>query len=78
MSLQYIYLGVVGSLLGVVGGGLNLLLLKISGSSVQDVRYFQYGWKKARDDALHAVPRVKFHHSNIFFKLNAFELIKYD
>lgn len=72
MSLPFIYLGVVGSCLGVIGGALNLLMLKMSGSSMQDVRYFQYTWKKARDDAVYAVPRVTFQLSNNFLKFNVF------
>lgn len=43
---------VVGGALGTVAGGASLLILKSSGMTMEEVRYWQYKWRSARDDAI--------------------------
>ncbi|XP_067616664.1 RPII140-upstream gene protein isoform X2 [Eurosta solidaginis] len=42
--------GIVGGVLGSVAGAASLALLYASGTSMEDVRYFQYKWKVKRDN----------------------------
>ncbi|XP_046614655.1 RPII140-upstream gene protein isoform X1 [Neodiprion virginianus] len=41
--------GAVGGVFGGVAGALSLALLKISGTTMEEIRYWQYNWKKSRD-----------------------------
>nr|CAD7200377.1 unnamed protein product [Timema douglasi] len=40
--------GLLGSALGGLAGGLSLAILNITGTSMDDVRYWQYKWKQER------------------------------
>lgn len=51
--------GFFGCLLGTVCGCCALTILKCTGHSMRDVRYFQYGWREARDKAIHATYKVR-------------------
>lgn len=42
----------VGGGLGTVAGGVTLLLLKSSGMTMEEARYWQYKWRAQRDDAI--------------------------
>uniref|UniRef100_A0A0K8TKI9 Complex I assembly factor TIMMDC1, mitochondrial n=1 Tax=Tabanus bromius TaxID=304241 RepID=A0A0K8TKI9_TABBR len=44
--------GIVGLALGGVAGTLSLLLLKATGTTMEEVRYWQYNWKLERDAAV--------------------------
>jgi len=41
----------VGGGLGLVAGGLSLGLLKMTGTTMEEVRYWQYKWKNERTNA---------------------------
>ncbi|KAH8383789.1 hypothetical protein KR009_010543 [Drosophila setifemur] len=42
--------GIIGGFLGGVAGVASLLLMKASGTSMEEVRYWQYKWRLDRDD----------------------------
>ncbi|XP_017021571.1 RPII140-upstream gene protein [Drosophila kikkawai] len=42
--------GIIGGFLGGVAGVASLLLMKASGTSMEEVRYWQYKWRLERDD----------------------------
>ncbi|XP_052850493.1 RPII140-upstream gene protein [Drosophila gunungcola] len=42
--------GIIGGFLGGVAGVTSLLLMKASGTSMEEVRYWQYKWRLDRDD----------------------------
>lgn len=50
--------GLLGCGLGGVAGVLSLLLIKVSGTSMEEVRYWQYQWKSNRDKNIHAASVV--------------------
>lgn len=39
----------VGGVLGTIGGGLSMLLLKSTGMTMEEARYWQYKWRAQRD-----------------------------
>ncbi|XP_049788724.1 RPII140-upstream gene protein [Schistocerca nitens] len=41
--------GLLGCVLGVMAGGSSMLLLTAAGTSVEEVRFWQYKWKTSRD-----------------------------
>lgn len=41
--------GVFGGLFGLLGGFLSTTILKLSGQSMEDMRYWQYKWREVRD-----------------------------
>lgn len=43
---------IVGGVLGTIGGGVSLLILKSTGMTMEEVRYWQYKWRSHRDDAI--------------------------
>lgn len=43
--------GLLGGGLGGLAGLFSLLVLKASGTSMEEVRYWQYNWKRERDQA---------------------------
>lgn len=44
--------GIVGGFLGGIGGAVSLLILKLSGTSMEETRYWQYKWRSNRDEAI--------------------------
>ncbi|XP_017076733.1 RPII140-upstream gene protein [Drosophila eugracilis] len=42
--------GIIGGFLGGVAGATSLLLMKASGTSMEEVRYWQYKWRLDRDE----------------------------
>lgn len=44
--------GIIGGVLGGLGGAVSLLILHLSGTSMEEVRYWQYKWRTNRDDAI--------------------------
>lgn len=44
--------GIIGGALGGVAGATSLLLMKASGTSMEEVRYWQYKWRVQRDDTI--------------------------
>ena len=44
--------GLLGGGLGGVGGCISLLVMKLTGTSMEDVRYWQYKWKLERDQKI--------------------------
>jgi len=46
--------GLLGIGLGGVAGAISLVVLKFSGTSMEEVRYWQYNWKKDRDQSITA------------------------
>lgn len=44
--------GIIGGVLGGIGGAASLLILNLSGTSMEEVRYWQYKWRANRDDAI--------------------------
>ena len=41
----------VGAFLGVFAGGASMGLIKLSGTTMEEARYWQYKWKTVREDA---------------------------
>lgn len=50
---------VIGGVLGGIGGCASLLILRLSGMSMEETRYWQYKWKTNRDDAVAESFKVK-------------------
>lgn len=50
--------GLLGGGLGAVAGALSLVVLKLSGRSMEEVRYWQYQWKSNRDAAIREAIKV--------------------
>uniref|UniRef100_A0A1I8P7W6 Complex I assembly factor TIMMDC1, mitochondrial n=1 Tax=Stomoxys calcitrans TaxID=35570 RepID=A0A1I8P7W6_STOCA len=44
--------GIIGGFLGGLGGAVSLLIMSLSGTSMQEVRYWQYKWRTDRDAAV--------------------------
>ncbi|XP_073820215.1 RPII140-upstream gene protein [Musca autumnalis] len=44
--------GIIGGFLGGVAGGASLLIMSLSGTTMQEVRYWQYKWRTDRDQAI--------------------------
>lgn len=44
--------GVVGGVLGTIAGGATLLILRSSGMTMEEVRYWQYKWRSNRDNMI--------------------------
>ncbi|KAL9893743.1 RPII140-upstream gene protein isoform X1 [Glossina fuscipes] len=44
--------GIIGGALGSLGGVASLLLMSMSGTTMEEVRYWQYKWKEYRDEAV--------------------------
>lgn len=42
--------GIVGGVLGIFAGGASMGVMKLSGTSMDEVRYWQYQWHKKRID----------------------------
>lgn len=42
----------VGGALGTVGGAVSLLILKATGMTMEEMRYWQYKWRANRDDTI--------------------------
>lgn len=49
--------GIIGGFLGGVAGVASLLLMKASGTSMEEVRYWQYKWRLDRDDNIQQAVR---------------------
>lgn len=43
---------IVGGGLGTIGGAVSLLILRSTGMTMEEVRYWQYKWRSNRDDAI--------------------------
>lgn len=63
----------VGGLLGCGLGGLaglcSLLILKASGTSMEEVRYWQYNWKRERDEIVRAAELVSRNYKSLFIQI---------
>ncbi|BFF90548.1 RPII140-upstream gene protein [Drosophila madeirensis] len=46
--------GIIGGFMGGIAGVASLLLMKASGTSMEEVRYWQYKWRVNRDDNIQA------------------------
>jgi complex I assembly factor TIMMDC1 len=55
---------IVGGGLGAIAGGLSLLILKSTGMTMEEVRYWQYKWRSSRDDAINDSYRETFKNSD--------------
>ena len=42
--------GIVGGFLGTVAGGISVAILKSTGMTMEEVRYWQYKWRSTRDN----------------------------
>ena len=43
----------VGGALGTVAGGITLLILRTTGMTMEEARYWQYKWRSNRDNTIH-------------------------
>lgn len=50
--------GLLGGGLGGVAGILSLLILRVSGTSMEEVRYWQYKWRANRDATIRDAGKV--------------------
>lgn len=50
--------GLLGGTLGSLAGLVSLLILKFSGTSMEEVRYWQYNWKRERDETIQGAFQV--------------------
>jgi complex I assembly factor TIMMDC1 len=41
-----------GGIVGAVAGGCSLAILKATGMTMEEIRYWQYKWRSSRDDAI--------------------------
>lgn len=61
MGLRGIAAGaIVGGALGTIAGGVSLAILKTTGMTMEEVRYWQYKWRSSRDDAIQDTFRETF------------------
>ncbi|XP_037949753.1 RPII140-upstream gene protein [Teleopsis dalmanni] len=51
--------GIVGGILGGVAGASSLLIMKASGTSMEEVRYWQYKWRTDRDDDIKEAVKIQ-------------------
>lgn len=51
---------IVGGALGTVGGAISLLILRSTGMTMEEVRYWQYKWRSSRDDAINEGWKTQF------------------
>lgn len=51
--------GLLGGGIGGVAGCASLLLLHVSGTSMEEVRYWQYRWRENRDRNIHLASKVR-------------------
>lgn len=51
--------GLVGGVFGTVAGVVSLGILKLSGRSMEEVRYWQYKWKLDRYETINEAMKVK-------------------
>lgn len=61
--------GIIGGFLGGLGGAASLLIMALSGTSMQEVRYWQYKWRTNRDDAIAESYKVIWQFETISFVL---------
>lgn len=59
--------GGLGGALGSVAGGLSLLILNATGMTMEEVRYWQYKWKRERDSTINEAikTQIKIDEDNI-------------
>lgn len=43
---------IIGGGLGTIAGGVSLLILRSTGMTMEEVRYWQYKWRSHRDDTI--------------------------
>lgn len=65
----------VGGGLGTVAGGVTVGLLALTGTTMEEVRYWQYKWKTDRDDAYKegfekGLSETPFNHKNVMQDLH--------
>ena len=63
--------GIIGGVLGGIAGGASLALLYLSGTSMEDIRYWQYKWRLDRDQQISEAIK-----SQVEEEKKSFELIK--
>lgn len=47
-----------GGFFGTIAGGVTLLLLKSTGMTMEEARYWQYKWRSSRDDVVNDAVKV--------------------
>lgn len=50
----------VGGGLGTIAGGISLVILRSTGMTMEEVRYWQYKWRSSRDDAINESYKTTF------------------
>ena len=50
--------GIIGGALGGVAGAASLLIMNLTGTSMEDVRYWQYKWRLEREDSVREALKV--------------------
>lgn len=70
MGLRGIAAGaLVGGALGTVGGAVSLLILKATGMTMEEMRYWQYKWRSNRDDTINEGFKTQVRGSDLRFHL---------
>lgn len=48
----------VGGFFGTIAGGVTLVILKSTGMTMEEARYWQYKWRSSRDDSVNEALKV--------------------
>lgn len=50
--------GIIGGVMGSIAGAASLALLYASGTSMEEIRYWQYKWRLERENMVHEAMKV--------------------
>lgn len=64
---------VVGGFLGTIAGGCSMGILKLTGTTMEEVRYWQYKWKTDRTNAYKEGFHKQFEGTDLSFKDKLFD-----
>ena len=52
--------GIIGGALGGVAGAASLLIMRLSGTDMEEIRYWQYKWRHERSEQVQEAMKVSF------------------
>lgn len=62
------FIAVFGGILGTLGGALVVTFLKLSGTTIEELRNFQHTYIKSRDEAFHAMHRKQLEEEDLLLE----------